>query len=288
MNDSLELRRGDNDRRNIWGGKKQTATPSYTVKNLQTDLKSIGVYTEAVDGGFGKFSEKALKLFQWVLANSNNAVKNKSLIKQTTNPTLTITGRLDPVTASSLQTWIKNKLSAIGDLVKVDTTKLDNISLGQGFRHIAKPRVKSTDLLISIQALGMIKLMNETATKFGLRIVINQSFRLNNVKVSGAVVPPASKSQHLIGHAVDCNIVDGGTWNNSTDFKNHRQTTNAEKFIARMKKASHRWGGDFARVDTPHFDKQLDASSFSYDAKFYLNQKQIASGAPIEVQTISG
>jgi len=65
------------------------------------------------------------------------------------------------------------------------------------------------------------------------------------------------------------------------------QTANAEKFIARMKKASHLWGGDFSRVDTPHFDKQLDANSFSYNAKFNLNQNQIASGAPIELQTIS-
>ena len=93
---------------------------------------------------------------------------------------------------------------------------------------------------------------------------------------------------NILKHYVDiCNIVDGDTWNNSSDFKNHRQTANAEKFIARMKKASYRWGGDFGRVDTPHFDKQLDASSFSYDAKFYLNQTQITSGAPIELQSIS-
>jgi len=287
MSDLLQLRRGDSDSRKIWGGVKQTTTPAYTVKNLQTDLKSVGVYTEKVDGGFGKISENALKFFQWVLVNSDAAVKNKTLIKQIAIPKLIVSGRLDPVTASHLQTWIKNKLSATGDLVRVDTTKLSNISLGHGFKHIAKPRVKKTDLVISTEALGMVKLMNETAAKLGLSIMINQAFRLNNVKVSGAVVPPATKSQHLIGHAIDCNIVDGDTWNNSRDFKKHRQTADAEKFIARMKKASHRWGGDFGRVDTPHFDKQLDASSFSYDAKFYLNQKQIVSGAPIELQTIS-
>jgi len=288
MNDSLELRRGDSDRRKIWGGVKQTTAPAYTIKKLQADLKSVGVYTDKIDGGFGKITEKSLRLFQWVLANSNTALKNKTLVKQAAIPRLIVSGRLDPVTASHLQTWIKNKLSATGDLVRVDTTKLSNISLGHGFKHIAKPQVKSTDLVISAEALGMLKLMNETAAKLGLNIMINQALRLNNVKVSGAVVAPATKSQHLIGHAIDCNIVDGDTWNNSRDFRNHRQTVNAEKFIARMKKASHRWGGDFGRVDTPHFDKQLDASSFSYDAKFYLNQNQIASGAPIELQTISG
>ena len=51
MSDALELRLGDSDGRKIWGGRKQTKAPSYTVKNLQADLKSVGVFTEKVDGG---------------------------------------------------------------------------------------------------------------------------------------------------------------------------------------------------------------------------------------------
>jgi len=287
VNDSLPLRRGDSDRKKIWGGKKQTTAPAYSVKKLQADLKTLGVYTDRIDGDFGKISEKSLKIFQWVLANSSNAIKNRSLVKHTPVPNLYASGRLDPVTFTNIQDWLKKKLTAGGDLVRVDTASLSNISLGPGFKHIGKPQVKKPDLVISRDALGMVKLMNDSAAKLGLTIVINQGLRLNKARVSGAVVPPATKSQHLIGHAIDCNIVDGNSWNNSRDFKNDRQTAGAEKFIARMKKASHRWGGDFSRVDTPHFDKQLDSNSFSYDAKFYLNQNQIASGAPIEVQTIT-
>ena len=120
-----------------------------------------------------------------------------------------------------------------------------------------------------------------------MTIKINQALRLHGVEVTGSVVPPASKSQHLIGHAIDCNIVDGKSWNSSKDFKKKLQTENAKKFIKAMKLKSYRWGGNFSKVDSPHFDSQLNADTFDYDAKFYLNQKQLSSGAPIEKQLIT-
>ncbi len=43
-----------------------------------------------------------------------------------------------------------------------------------------------------------------------------------------------------------------------------------------MKAGLFRWGGNFSNVDTPHFDKQLSANSFDYDAKFFINQKQLS------------
>ena len=55
-------------------------------------------------------------------------------------------------------------------------------------------------------------------------------------------------------------------------------------FIATMKKNGYRWG---ARVDTPCFDKDLDSSSFDYDVKFFLNQKQIMDGGYIDKQIVA-
>lgn len=124
--------------------------------------------------------------------------------------------------------------------------------------------------------------MNDSAKELGLSIKVNQAFRIHGVKVTGSVVPPATKSQHLIGHAIDCNIVDGDKWNTSSDFKNNKQTSKAEKFIKAVTKGGFRWGGNFVQKDSPHFDKQLIANSFDYEAKFFLNQDQLSSGAPIE------
>ena len=133
----------------------------------------------------------------------------------------------------------------------------------------------------------MIKSMNALAKKSNVVIKINQALRIYGAKVTGSVVPPATKSQHLIGHAVDCNIVDGTSWNTASDFKKSTQTNGAKTFIDAMKKEGYRWGGDFSKVDTPHFDKQLNSSSFDYDVKFFLNQKQISSGAYIDKQIVA-
>ena len=54
MSNTKDLRRGDNDDKNIWGGSKQTTAPDYTVRLLQTDLLLVGVYSGKIDGIFGK------------------------------------------------------------------------------------------------------------------------------------------------------------------------------------------------------------------------------------------
>jgi len=98
------------------------------------------------------------------------------------------------------------------------------------------------------------------------------------------VVPPAKKSQHLIGHAIDCNIVDGDSWNNSQIFANGKETENAKKFIAAMKKEGLRWGGDFTNSDTPHFDKQI-ISVIDYKYKYFFNQRMISENQKIPLTT---
>lgn len=286
MSSATGLKRGDSDKRNVWGGKKLSTPPQYTVTSLQTDLKAIGAYTDTIDGGFGKNTEKALKIFQWCLKYSTQVNKGGSLLTYTPTAATIITSKYDTSTAKKLSDWLTNKYKVTGDLVRIPATSLSNIELGPSFRHIGKPIVSTTEFVISKAAFPMIKLLNETAKKLKVTIKINQGLRLHGVKVTSAVVTPATRSQHLIGHAIDCNIVDGSTWNTSQDFKKKKQTTNADKLIKEMKKSKYRWGGDFSNVDTPHFDKQLNSNLFDYDAKFYLNQRQISSGDPIEKQLI--
>lgn len=249
-------------------------------------MQAVGVYSDAIDGDFGRNTERAIKIYQWCSRNSIKVIQNKILNAYTPKSDLKVSGKLDTSTHTILTSWVTNKYVVTGDLIRVSCSNLSNIELGPGFKHIGKPIVDVTEFVVSKAAFNMIKLMNETAKNLKITIIINQALRIHGVKVTGSVVPPATKSQHLIGHAIDCNIVDGSSWNTSTDFKKKKQTANADKFIKKMKAGLFRWGGNFSNVDTPHFDKQLSANSFDYDAKFFINQKQISSGDLIEKQLV--
>lgn len=286
MSNTAVLKRGDSDKKGLWGGGKLKTEPSYNVKSLQTDLKAVGVYSDTIDGGFGKNTERSLKIFQWCCQNSTNVIKNKSLTTYIPKPSLNISGVFDIATETVLKLWVSNKYIVTGDLVRISIPSLSNIELSPAFKNIGKPIVANNEIVISKAAAAMIKLMSTTAKSLKITIKVNQALRIHSVKVTGSVVPPATKSQHLIGHAIDCNIVDGKSWNTSSDFKKKQQTSNADKFIAKVKKGLFRWGGNFSKTDTPHFDKQLNSTLFAYDAKFFLNQKQISSGDPIEKHII--
>ena len=140
-------------------------------------------------------------------------------------------------------------------------------------------------MVVSEEMLEYLKSANSKAKDLSLKIVINQAMRLSSSKASGAVVTPATKSQHLIGHAIDCNIVDGDNWNNSKAFANGEETESAKKFISAMKTSGLRWGGDFADTDTPHFDKQVVASTIDYEYKYFFNHRMISENQHIPLAT---
>jgi len=283
----MELTRGDNDNNRVWGGSKRNQAPSYTVTVLQTQLRQIGVYPDKIDGDFGPKTEQAVKIFQWCLKNLTHAVKNNLLVTFTPAASGAISGQCDSTTQAMLADWTKDQFTLAGDLVRISFSDLTNIKVSPEFKHIGEPVVAATEFVISKAAVAMVMLMNSTAKQLNITIRINQSFRLLGSKVPDAVVTPAKKSQHLIGHAIDCNIVDGDHWNTFDDFKQNKQTANAKNFIQAMKQGHFRWGGDFTHVDTPHFDAMLDPNSFNYDAKLFLNQRQFASGSPIEKHIIA-
>ncbi|PCK08994.1 MAG: hypothetical protein COA42_06160 [Alteromonadaceae bacterium] len=286
MADFIVLQHKDNDKKMVWGGKTLKAAPEYTIKSLQNDLKSVGVATGTADGDFGGKTRKAVKLFQWACANATAYAKNNSNITRTVKSAISVTGKLDKATSDELKTWVSNKQITTGDLVIVAFSEFGKIEKSSGFKKIASTSVLENEIIISSGALQLLKDLNSQAKAKKVTIKINQAFRVHGVKVTGAVVPPASKSQHLIGHAIDCNIVDGDNWNNIKTFKNNKASDNAKKLIKKLKELSYRWGGDFTKVDTPHFDKKLSSTEFSYDAKFFFNQRMVSESQAIPKKTI--
>jgi len=278
------LKKGDNDKKKIWSGKHHTTTGNYVVL-LQTVLKNIGVYLAKIDGDFGKKTHDAVKRFQWNAKNITSRIKSKII----TQVSKTFTDKIDGVVGNNskkeLVIWNDKQYNVTGDLVRVKENKFSNLELGDGFKIIGHPTINSGELVVSSVMVTLLKHANEKAKELSLNINLNQTMRVNGIKVTSAVVTPASKSQHLIGHAIDCNIVDGDNWNTSKTFKDKKESENAKKFITYMKEKGMRWGGNFSNVDTPHFDKQVLSSSFDYDCKYFFNQRMISEKQNIPLKT---
>ena len=281
-NYSLQYR--DKDASKNWGGQIRQEEGRY-VESLQKDLKALGVYIWKVDGDFGKKTERAVKMFQWNAKNLKRRQKSRNVSIDIQSYSKGITGIVDPATQREIGRWLEKSFQATGDLIRINESKFSHIELASGFKKISHSSRCDGEMVVSKEMLEYLKSANSKAKELALKSVINQAMRLSNSKVSGAVVTPATKSQHLIGHAIDCNIVDGDNWNNSKTFAKGEETENAKKFISAMKTKGLRWGGDFADTDTPHFDKQVVASTIDYEYKYFFNQRMISENQYIPLET---
>lgn len=119
--------------------------------------------------------------------------------------------------------------------------------------------ISSMDLICKLLALNNCKLY------------ITSSDRCST-NVQGAIVTPAQMSNHLVGHAIDCNIYDasGKLWNSKAlevfapESPNYDSTISNEilDFIKAVRQSGIlRWGGDFHEFDTVHFDDGLNISN---------------------------
>ena len=97
--------------------------------------------------------------------------------------------------------------------------------------------------------------MNTIAGKYGIIIHVTSSFR-PDANVTGAIVTPATHSNHMIGHAIDCNLSSDGAYYNSKKMQS--DTGKIRKFIDEVKLSGMRWGGDFGKPDPVHFDDGLN------------------------------
>ncbi|WP_417503036.1 M15 family metallopeptidase [Marinobacter sp.] len=282
----FELKSGDSDKKQIFGGHRRPNAASY-VTALQEALRAVDIPLAIVDGQFGPGTEQALKMFQWCLTAHPYRRFNQSLVTDTCKVTQALSGRLDTQTASELNRWIAQGYVSTGDLIRLDSKQLDHVEVGDGFRVLSHVSVCEGDVVLSAAAADLLSTANKKAGERCVKLVLNQAFRVNGVPVSGAVVTPATRSQHLIGHAIDCNIVDGSNWNNSRTFAAGRQTEGATNFINDMKNAGYRWGGNFSNPDTPHFDKRLNPYGDAYEFKFFFNQRTIANNHPIPLKNLN-
>lgn len=128
--------------------------------------------------------------------------------------------------------------------------------------------------------LPLIQKVNDYANKFGVKIMISgpnaSSFRFEGIVVAGAVVKPAARSNHKIGHAIDFNLVADRHYNSAA--LHPRQESNwgegVRNFINAIRKDGIlRWGGDFATTDPIHIDDGLNTrNTLEYDQRLLATQ----------------
>jgi len=104
----------------------------------------------------------------------------------------------------------------------------------------------------------LLSQMNEIAIKHNMIVVITSSLR-KDTNVRGAIVTPATKSNHLVGHAIDCNVKSKitGEFFNSTRMGDG--TGLDEIFLEDVDRNTDlRWGQAFNKPDSVHFDDALN------------------------------
>jgi hypothetical protein len=104
--------------------------------------------------------------------------------------------------------------------------------------------------------------LNELATSCDLEIFVTSSTREPGRNVDGAIVKPAARSNHLVGHAIDMNLRCDDQLFTSADLKRSnlpKLPAEIRDFIGRVQTdETLRWGGDFNPEDPVHIDDGLN------------------------------
>jgi hypothetical protein len=134
------------------------------------------------------------------------------------------------------------------------------------------------DIVIEASFFPYIEVMDNLASTNNIQIKVQQSFRKADGQITGNIVPPADRSNHLVGHAIDINLVYNGVWYNSSNMTlaNYNNLPQAIKnFISGCENAGMRWGGRFTPADPVHFDSGININNRSWYDRWYAGIQQL-------------
>ena len=162
------------------------------------------------------------------------------------------------------------------DEAEPDFTPSESFSL-VSFSH---GRLIGAGVKVDKDFVPALKRVCEYAAKFKVKVWTTSSTRSLDNQLRGAIVPPASKSCHHIGHAIDMNIYFEGKLYNSKKLR-RSNLDNLPKAIGHFINAiredvSLRWGGDFQQEDPVHIDDNFyHEQKILYLAKLHSRVDQL-------------
>ncbi|KAI3386350.1 hypothetical protein SNEBB_005986 [Seison nebaliae] len=103
--------------------------------------------------------------------------------------------------------------------------------------------------------------MNSYAKSCGVQIYITSSFRVVGNMVNGAVVTPASQSNHHVGKAIDFNIAVNGRIVCNSSCLLRKSHSGAKCFLNKVQTGGLTWGGIWSTADPVHIDDRANRKS---------------------------
>lgn len=276
----FSLRKGDHDLKRRFGGQKLEGVQGDPVAALQTDLAAVGLSAGKADGAFGDTTRSRLALLQAALRHGARVLA-KGKARDEAPLAVRHDGVLDEPTAAALARLAEKGESLTGWLLRLPVSQLAATRTNSGFDRLRHDEVAKGDLVLDRDFAADLRALDAAAQQRGLVVLVNQVFRRQGDAVAGAIVKPATRSQHLIGHALDLNLQDGPVLNNSSLQIAGKWTPAAKDFAQHAQGLGLRWGAKFSPTDPVHFDRKVDPGSALWEAKFLLNQEQLRSGQPI-------
>lgn len=118
------------------------------------------------------------------------------------------------------------------------------------------------ELRADVDFMPHLDRLNQYARDGSVKIYITSSAREPGRTVAGAIVKPASRSNHLVGHGIDMNLQSASGFYNSSKLKKSKFAALPSEIKDLLNLVRNdevlRWGGDFRREDPVHIDDQLN------------------------------
>ncbi|MDR0495229.1 MAG: M15 family metallopeptidase [Treponema sp.] len=149
--------------------------------------------------------------------------------------------------------------------------------IGAGFlfsQNLTRIQPSNFDKQVEVDAgfVNHLRFMGNCANKLNLSIIVTgDGFRREGASLTNPVFNPANASNHLVGHAIDINIMYYGTLFTKTALDNFSTLPQPVKdFITECKSNNMRWGGDFSERDPVHFDSGLNVNNPTEWRRLYI------------------
>jgi len=159
-----------------------------------------------------------------------------------------------------------------------------SVLFSQNLARVKPPRFDKA-VEVDVSFVRHINFMGNCAEKYNLNIIVTgDGFRKEWASLTNTVVNPARESNHLVGQAIDINIMNNGTLYNSTRLENFSTLPQPIKdFITECKSFGMRWGGDFLKDKDPvHFDSGLNINNPTEWKRIY----DIYQNQPVDLNNI--
>lgn len=246
-------------------------TRKYISKGTRMSITAIQMFLNTV--GYGE----ELNFIKYGADGLYGNSTRKAVIKYTKDNDIESDGDLltRPLVDLFLRDINKYYGSKWSDLAEQNLpSKKSPLVLFQGSQFSGKP------CRVDVEFVPALEKINEYAKQAAVFIYVTSSFR-TTTNVNGAIVKPATFSNHMAGHGIDMNISYGnGQFANSKILAKYPNVpAPVKQFLSLIiDDPKLRWGGLFNTKDPVHIDDHLNKDRAVWKKRYEAMQKAVQLG----------